>query len=161
MSRCSHILNAHPSPISDRSEVIFLKTRYSGHLSSRLACFGPNTIKQTAFPYIGRERSEWGYRLICQMNGMARRRAFSTEGLYVGPLSVEEFLKVQVSISPAFVGLVPAWAHGLAVHLLANPWDEAGSNPREVGWRDLEERERRDLRAGTWREMGWRRGRNF
>ena len=34
----------------------------------------------------------------------------------------------------------------------ANPWDEAGTNPREVGWRDLEERERRDLRAGTWRD---------
>jgi hypothetical protein len=55
MSRCSHILNAHPSPISDRSEVIFLKTRYSGHLSSRLACFGPNATKQTAFPYTWKE----------------------------------------------------------------------------------------------------------
>jgi hypothetical protein len=69
------------------------------------------------------------------MDGM---RAFSTEGLYVGPLSVEEFLKVQASISPAqwdwtelSPGLELQLTHGMKL----------GSKTIEVGWRGLEERE--------------------
>ena len=85
-----------------------------------------------------------GIQTICQMNGMARWRAFSTEGLYVGPLSVEEFLKVQVSISPAFVGLVPAWAHGLAGELLTHGMKLGAIPERLAGeiWRRERERER-------------------
>ena len=64
--------------------------------------------------------------------------AFSTEGLYVGPLSVEEFLEERVSTSSALWD----WTQLSPGVRTANPWGWSWEfKTTEVGWRDLEKRE--------------------